>query len=64
MTKETRLVEWSLIGWIVLIMATLAVGCTPPTAPTQRNPDGTVHHAGDPLQPWIPTVNAPITDRK
>lgn len=38
----------------VLALVVLAMSaCTSPTAPTQRNPDGSVHAPGSPLQPWI-----------
>ncbi len=48
---------------IVILLALLASACGVPTAPSDidgRNPDGTIHRKGEPLQPWIRTINAPI----
>ena len=49
---------------VALVLVILAISaCGVPNGPTKtsigRNPYGTPHYAGDPVQPWIPIANAP-----
>ena len=56
--KTSRAARMVAVALFAFVMAVLAFGCTPPTAPTctvtGRNVDGTPHCAGSPLQPWMP----------